>query len=59
MSTASNDPVITSYAKAPARTITTGGVTYAFRELGPRGGIPVIFQFHDKFAPLAVEFLGR
>jgi hypothetical protein len=43
MSTTSNDPAITSYAKAPARTITAGGVTYAYRELGPKGGIPVIF----------------
>ena len=41
MSTTSIDPVITSYAKAPARTVTAGGVTYAYRELGPKGGIPV------------------
>ena len=33
-----NEPVITSYAKAPARTITAGGVTYAYRELGPKDG---------------------
>ena len=31
MSTYRSDPVITSYAKAPARTITAGGVTYAYR----------------------------
>ena len=31
-----NEGVITSYAQAPARTITAGGVTYAYRELGPR-----------------------
>ena len=41
MSTTNNEPVITSYAKAPARTITAGGVTFAYRELGPKGGIPV------------------
>lgn len=46
MSTTSNDPVITSYAKAPARTIEAGGITYAYRELGPKGGIPVIFFVH-------------
>jgi pimeloyl-ACP methyl ester carboxylesterase len=46
MNTTSNDAVITSYAKAPARTITAGGVTYAYRELGPKGGIPVIFFVH-------------
>src|SRR6266498_2874113 len=41
-----NEGVITSYAKAPARSITAGGVTYAYRELGPKGGIPVIFFVH-------------
>jgi pimeloyl-ACP methyl ester carboxylesterase len=46
MGTNSTDPVVTSYAKAPARTITAGGVTYAYRELGPTGGIPVIFFVH-------------
>jgi pimeloyl-ACP methyl ester carboxylesterase len=46
MGTSSNDPVITSNAKAPARTVTAGGVTYAYRELGPTGGIPVIFFVH-------------
>src|SRR5436309_13475761 len=40
------DPILTSYAKAPARTITAGGVTYAYRELGPKGEIPVIFFIH-------------
>lgn len=46
MSTTDNEPVITSYAKAPAKTITAGGVTYAYRELGPKGGIPVVFFVH-------------
>src|SRR5215203_3232631 len=41
-----NEGVITSYAQAPARTITAGGVTYAYRELGPKGGIPVVFFVH-------------
>jgi hypothetical protein len=39
MGTTSNDPVVRSYAKAPARTITADGVTYAYRELGPKGRI--------------------
>jgi len=38
--------IITSYRDAPARTLTAGGVTYAYRELGPSGGIPVIFLVH-------------
>jgi hypothetical protein len=46
MSTTSSDAVIASYAKAPARTVTAGGVSYAYRELGPKGGIPVIFFVH-------------
>jgi pimeloyl-ACP methyl ester carboxylesterase len=56
----SNEPVITSYAQAPARTITAGGVTYAYRELGPRGGIPVVFFVHlaatlDNWDPRIVD----
>lgn len=42
----STEPVITQYAQAPARTVTAGGVTYAYRELGPKGGIPVVFFVH-------------
>lgn len=41
-----NGPVITSYAKARTRTVTAGDVTYAYRELGPKGGIPVVFFVH-------------
>jgi hypothetical protein len=44
----SNEPVITSYSKAPARSINAGGVTYAYRELGPKGGIPVVFFVHPR-----------
>jgi len=46
MNTNSNKPTITSYAQAPTKTITAGGVTYAYRELGPVGGIPVVFFVH-------------
>ena len=61
MGTTGDALVITSYASAPARTITAGGVTYAYRELVnyPDSGHGGIFQFHDTFAPLAVEFLDR
>ena len=38
--------VITSYKDAPSRTITAGNVTYAYRELGPKGGVPVVFFVH-------------
>ncbi|TDU87211.1 pimeloyl-ACP methyl ester carboxylesterase [Kribbella voronezhensis] len=40
------DNVITAYQDAPARTVEAGGVTYAYRELGPKGGIPVVFFVH-------------
>ena len=64
MSTTSNDPVITSYANAPARTITAGGVSYAYRELGPKGGIPVIFFVHlaanlDNWDPRIIDPIAR
>ena len=60
MTTTSSDPVITSYASAPARTIAAGGVTYAYRELGPKGGIPVIFFVHlaanlDNWDPRVID----
>jgi pimeloyl-ACP methyl ester carboxylesterase len=64
MDTTSNDPVITSYAEAPTRTITAGGVTYAYRELGPKGGIPVIFFVHlaanlDNWDPRIIDPIAR
>jgi len=40
------DGVITAYKDAPARTVDADGVTYAYRELGPKGGIPVVFLVH-------------
>ncbi|WP_182379377.1 alpha/beta hydrolase [Nocardioides sp. WS12] len=60
----SNDPVITSYAQAPARTVTVGGVTYAYRELGPKGGIPVVFFVHlaatlDNWDPRIVDPIAQ
>jgi pimeloyl-ACP methyl ester carboxylesterase len=38
--------VITAYKDAPTRTVDADGVTYAYRELGPKGGIPVVFFVH-------------
>ena len=64
MSTSSNEPVVTSYAVAPARTITTGGITYAYRELGPKGGIPVVFFVHlaatlDNWDPRIIDPIAQ
>lgn len=52
--------VITSYREAPTRTVTAAGVTYAYRELGPRGGVPVIFAHHlaatlDNWDPAIID----
>lgn len=41
-----HDPVVTSYALAPTRTVTVGRTTHAYRELGPVGGVPVVFFTH-------------
>lgn len=58
------EPVITSYAESPTRTIDTGGVTYAYRELGPKGGVPVFFFVHlaanlDNWDPRIVDAIAR
>jgi pimeloyl-ACP methyl ester carboxylesterase len=60
----SHEPVITSYAKAPARTISAGGVTFAYRELGPKCGIPVVFFVHlaatlDNWDPRIVDPIAK
>jgi pimeloyl-ACP methyl ester carboxylesterase len=64
MSTTSNAPVITSYAEAPACTVTAGGTAYAYRELGPKGGIPVVFFVHlaatlDNWDPRIVDAIAK
>lgn len=60
MSTPGNEPVITSYEQAPTRSVTVGDVTYAYRELGPKGGVPVVFFVHlaatlDNWDPRIVD----
>jgi pimeloyl-ACP methyl ester carboxylesterase len=52
--------VVTSYKNAPTRTATAGGVTFAYRELGPRSGVPVVFLTHlaavlDNWDPRVVD----
>jgi pimeloyl-ACP methyl ester carboxylesterase len=59
-----NEPVITSYAKAPTRTTTAGGTTYAYRELGPTDGIPVVFFVHlaatlDNWDPRIIDPIAK
>lgn len=50
----------TSYKNAPTRTVTAGGVTFAYRELGPKTGVPVVFLNHlaavlDNWDPRVVD----
>lgn len=64
MSTNSNESTITSYAQASTKTITAGGVTYAYRELGPKGAIPVVFFVHlaatlDNWDPRIVDTVAE
>ncbi|MFD5537737.1 alpha/beta fold hydrolase [Streptomyces sp. NPDC127079] len=52
--------VVTSYKDAPTRTVAAGGVTFAYRDLGPRSGVPVIFFNHlagvlDNWDPRVVD----
>jgi pimeloyl-ACP methyl ester carboxylesterase len=58
-----DDRAITSYAQAPARTVRVGGDTVAYRELGPRGGVPVVLFVHlaatlDNWDPRVVDALA-
>jgi pimeloyl-ACP methyl ester carboxylesterase len=55
---------VTSYKDAPARTVTAGGVTFTYRELGPKGGVPVVFFVHlgatlDNWDPRIVDAIAK
>ena len=52
--------VVTSYRDAPTRTVSAGGVDFAYRELGSDAGVPVIFLTHlagvlDNWDPRVVD----
>jgi pimeloyl-ACP methyl ester carboxylesterase len=56
--------VATLYKDAPARTVTAGGVAFAYRELGPKGGVPVIFFVHlagtlDNWDPRIIDPIAK
>jgi pimeloyl-ACP methyl ester carboxylesterase len=36
----------TTWKNAPTHTINAGGVEFAYRQLGPRTGVPVVFLTH-------------
>src|SRR5919198_4693056 len=52
--------VSTTYKDSPTRTVSAGGVEFAYRELGPKAGVPVIFLVHlagvlDNWDPRVVD----
>jgi len=55
--------MVTSYTGAPTRTTAAGGVSFAYRELGPKTGVPVIFLTHlaavlDNWDPRVVDSIA-
>jgi len=52
-----------AYADVPTQTLTADGVTYAYRELGPKTGVPVVLLTHlaaviDNWDPRVVDGLA-
>src|SRR3954469_7293685 len=50
----------TSWNDAPTRTLSAGGVEFAYRQLGPSTGVPVVFLTHlaavlDNWDPRVVD----
>jgi pimeloyl-ACP methyl ester carboxylesterase len=57
-------PVVTSYVEAPTRTVVANGATFVYRELGPKGGVPVVFFVHlaatlDYWDPQIVDAIAK
>lgn len=53
-----------AYRYAPTRSITAGGVSFAYRELGPKGGVPVVFFVHlaanmDNWDPRIIDAVAK
>lgn len=49
-----------NYFHAPTKTVTANGISYAYREVGPKSGVPVIFLIHlagtmDNWDPRIIE----
>jgi len=59
-----HESLVISYAKAPTKALTAGDTTYAYRELGPKGGIPVVFFVHlaatlDNWDPRIIDPIAK
>ncbi|HUR06762.1 MAG TPA: alpha/beta hydrolase [Nonomuraea sp.] len=55
--------VVTSYKYAPTRTVSAGGVEFAYRELGPKTSVPLVLVTHlaavlDNWDPRVVDGLA-
>ena len=53
-----------SWRNAPTRSVAADGVDYAYRELGPKAGVPVIFLVHlagtlDNWDPRVVDGIAQ
>ena len=60
----SHEDVLTSYKHAPTRTVSAGGVNFAYRELGPKTGVPVILFVHlaatlDNWDPRIIDPIAK
>jgi pimeloyl-ACP methyl ester carboxylesterase len=54
---------VTSYKNAPTRSVSAGGVEFAYRELGPKTGVPLVLVTHlaavlDNWDPRVVDGLA-
>src|SRR5688572_30750321 len=54
------EALVMSYQDAQTRTVSAGGVDFAYRELGPKSGVPVVFITHlaavlDNWDPRVVD----
>ncbi|NGY65888.1 alpha/beta hydrolase [Lentzea sp. NEAU-D13] len=54
------EALVASYQDAQTRTVSAGGVDFAYRELGPKSGVPVVFITHlaavlDNWDPRVVD----
>lgn len=46
LNSSGTQPTHWTWANVPTRMIDVGGVPFAYRELGPQGGVPVVFLHH-------------
>jgi pimeloyl-ACP methyl ester carboxylesterase len=60
---AARNGIVAAYQDAPTRTVSAGGVEFAYRELGPKTGVPLVLITHlaavlDNWDPRVVDGLA-